>query len=97
MVLKFDSYLEPGSDRFPIINDLLLKWQDSYFQIDTLLLTNDTIYLFELKNYTGQFYFDQDRFCNLQRNEIGNPIIQCNRTFSLFRRFLQSNKIYLKS
>lgn len=40
-----------------ILNDLLLKVNNSSFQIDSTIIFQGTIYLFEVKNYEGQFCF----------------------------------------
>src|SRR5699024_10524608 len=36
------------------INDLLLNNHGTVFQLDTLLIFNQTVYLFEVKNYQGE-------------------------------------------
>ena len=74
-----------------LLNDLFLEWNGSKFQMDTLMITKDPIYLFEVKNYEGDFYFENGRFYVLNsKKEINNPLLQLERCESLLRQFLQS-------
>ncbi|RXT08825.1 nuclease-related domain-containing protein [Ammoniphilus sp. CFH 90114] len=85
----FDKRLDDLSHERLILNDLLLEYNHTLFQIDSLLITSNTIYLFEVKNYEGDFYIEADRWYSLSKNEIKNPLLQLQRNESLFRRLLQ--------
>ncbi|MFB1051029.1 nuclease-related domain-containing protein [Paraliobacillus sp. JSM ZJ581] len=93
--LRFDSYMKKYGEKLIILNDLLLRHNEQYFQIDSCVITNETIYLFEIKNYQGQYYFDKDTLYKVSNKEIENPILQRTRATSLFRMFLQSKGIHL--
>lgn len=56
-----------------IVNDLLLEHQHTMFQIDSLLFSRDLIYLFEVKNYEGNFYIEGDKWHSNDQEEIKNP------------------------
>ncbi|QED49849.1 nuclease-related domain-containing protein [Cytobacillus dafuensis] len=87
---QFDKWFETNfSNEGLILNDLLLESNNTIFQIDSLLITSDVVYLLEIKNYEGDFYRDGDRWCTLSGNEIKNPLLQLKRSESLFRRLLQ--------
>ena len=86
---KFDEWLEDLSDDWLIVNDLLLEINNTIFQIDTLLISHDTVYLFEVKNYEGDFYIDNGKWYTLSNTEIKDPLLQLKRSESLFRRLLQ--------
>lgn len=86
---KFDEWIEPLSPNRLILNDLLLESNNTLFQIDSLFISSNTIYLFEVKNYEGDFFIEGDRWCSLSGNEIKNPLLQLQRNESLFRRLLQ--------
>lgn len=63
-----------------IINDLLLEYSGSEFQIDSLALFQKIIYAFEVKNFEGDFYIDVDGEWLAKSNKlIDNPIIQITR------------------
>ncbi|WP_369384695.1 nuclease-related domain-containing protein [Halalkalibacter akibai] len=44
-----------------LLHDLLLKLNNTLFQIDTMVILQDAVYLFEIKNYEGDFYYESDR------------------------------------
>jgi len=74
-----------------LLYDLLLESNNSTFQIDTLMITQDPLFLFEVKNYEGDFYYEDRRFFSLTtKKEIQNPLLQLERCESLLRSLLQS-------
>lgn len=90
--LLFDAILQKLQCDYLLLADLLLKVNNQTFQIDTLLIVNHQIYLFEVKNYIGDYFFENDRFFHKNRSEITNPITQLQRTESLFRQLLLKYK-----
>jgi hypothetical protein len=72
------------------LNDLLLKINNTLFQIDTLIIFQNTITFFEVKNYEGDFYLVADKFYTKSKSEIKNPLLQLKRSESLLRQLLQS-------
>lgn len=87
--LIFDTWLDTLSDHWPIMNDLWLETNNTVYQIDSSLISQDTIYLFEVKNFEGDYYLEDDKFHSISGKEIKNPLLQLKRTTSLFRRMLQ--------
>lgn len=73
-----------------ILNDLLLKQNNTTFQIDSLIIHSETIYLFEVKNFEGDYYYESDRLYKNPKSEITNPLIQLNRSESLLRQLLKN-------
>lgn len=86
--LAFDRYLETLSDDWLIVNDLFLRYNNTSFQIDSLLISHEMIYLFEIKNFEGDFYFEGDHWYTLSKREISNPMLQLEKNLSLLRRLL---------
>lgn len=88
--IQFDNLMEALKCDCAVINDLLLKVNNQTFQIDSLLILNNQMYVFEIKNYEGDYIFKEDRFFqkNKPQNEISNPLIQLTRTESLLRQLL---------
>lgn len=84
----FDTWTEKLQCDCLIINDLLLKMNNTMFQIDTLLIFLEMIYVFEVKNIEGDFYYESDRIYKKPNFEILNPINQLNRSESLLRQLL---------
>lgn len=76
-----------------IINDLLLEYNGTVFQIDSLLIIPKKIYLFDVKNFEGDYYIDNNIWRKkIDGKEIKDPLLQLNRCESLFRRLLQELK-----
>ncbi|KAB2338931.1 NERD domain-containing protein [Cytobacillus depressus] len=87
--LLFDKWVEALSGDWLILNDLLLESNNTEFQIDSLWISPETIYQFEVKNYDGDFYIEGDKWFSQSGKEIKNPINQLERSESLLRRLLQ--------
>ncbi len=88
--LKFDERLDELLLGRLVLNDLLLEHRNTLFQTDSLLISSGTNYLFEVKNYEGDFYVDGDRWYSMGGNEIKNPLLQLNRNESLLRQLLKA-------
>ncbi|MCD5325385.1 MULTISPECIES: nuclease-related domain-containing protein [Pontibacillus] len=87
---RFDHFIEPLANEAYLLHDLLLKKQNTTFQIDTLMITSEKIYLFEIKNYEGDFIYEDNQFYRLPKNEILNPLHQLQRATSLLGQLLKS-------
>lgn len=73
----------------PLFN-LLLESDGSFFQIDCLILCNDTIYMYEVKNYAGDYYLHNDRWYIVRsKKEIRNPLLQLERSNYLLNELIQ--------
>lgn len=79
-----------------IFHDLCLIDQHSTVQIDTLLITESKLFIFEVKNYKGDYIYENSSFFLLSnRQEILNPLHQLKRTLTIVRALLASWKISL--
>lgn len=76
-----------------IINDLLLETNNTHYQIDSLVMSQHKIHIFEIKNFEGDYLLDGDCLSFLSGKEIKNPLLQLNRSVSLFRQLLQQLRI----
>ncbi|WP_280770523.1 nuclease-related domain-containing protein [Salipaludibacillus daqingensis] len=86
----FDSWLKNITFDSIILNDLLLKVNQSEFQIDSLLIYSKGIIIFEVKNYRGDFYIDQNgKWFTISNKDIQNPILQVQRAETLFKQLLR--------
>jgi len=73
-----------------VLYDLLLESNGTLFQIDSLLIFNNTIILCEVKNYDGDFYVDQDKWYVADTDkEIRNPLLQLKRSEFLLRNLFR--------
>ncbi|WP_213371831.1 nuclease-related domain-containing protein [Mesobacillus boroniphilus] len=78
-----------------IINDLLLEVNGTHFQIDSLVITQDRLHLFEVKNLEGDYYLDGDKFKTVAGTEIKNPLHQLSRAESLLKQLLKNLGFYI--
>lgn len=90
----FDNKTESlAKDRF-IIDDLRLQVNNSFFQIDKLMISKGLIHLFDVKNFEGDYLLESGNlFSAVNGREYKNPVIQLKRSETLFRQLLQSLKL----
>ncbi|THE10833.1 NERD domain-containing protein [Bacillus timonensis] len=92
--VAFDRKAECLQEERYLINDLLLKLNNSYFQIDTTLISQEVIRLLDVKNFEGDFCLEKDRFYAVKTGrEYKNPIEQLNKCTSQFRQLLRDLKL----
>ncbi|SEI60774.1 Nuclease-related domain-containing protein [Alkalibacterium gilvum] len=72
-----------------VINDLLIENKGNVFQIDALIVTTDTLYLYEIKNYKGDFQMNSGQLSYTSGQEIRNPLTQLKRTKELLRQLVK--------
>jgi hypothetical protein len=91
--VKFDLITNNFQSNCFILNDLLLKVDNSTSQIDTTIIFQDTLHLFEVKNFEGDFCYEPDKLQSVNGKDYKNPLHQINRSTILLRQLLQRNKI----
>ena len=70
--------------------DLSLKNNNDEFQIDSLLIFQNKMYLCDIKYFEGNFYIQgNDWYVEGSNKEISNPVSQLKRCNRLFRELLQ--------
>ncbi|WP_456272905.1 nuclease-related domain-containing protein [Bacillus sp. AK031] len=88
--VNFDLLSHHLYDSRHFLNGLLLEVNKSFFQIDTLILSEGIIHLLEIKNFQGDFYLDSDKlFAASNGKEYKNPLNQLQRSATLLRQLLQ--------
>lgn len=71
-----------------ILNDLSLVIGNTPIQIDSLIVTSDTIYLYEIKNYEGNYTSQSGQFRTDSGQDIVSPAGQLNRTTTVFKKLV---------
>lgn len=90
--VEFDLLTEKLSVGCLILNELLLEWNGKDFQIDTFIILQETCFIFEIKNFEGEFIFQPHCLKSLSAGkEFQNPLDQLNRCKLLLRPLLQSH------
>ncbi|WP_066191371.1 nuclease-related domain-containing protein [Gracilibacillus timonensis] len=79
-----------------LLNDLYLQLGTTTFQLDSLIITGDTIFLLEVKHYAGNHKYEEKNWYKLPHQEITNPLLQIQRSESLLRRWLQTHHVHMQ-
>lgn len=91
----FANLLEANLSRnTSVLYDVLLKYQNTHFQMDALFIQAEKIYLFEIKHFYGDYlYQDQDFYKLKPKRKVKNPFHQLQRTEDSLRDFLQAHQL----
>jgi hypothetical protein len=87
--LMFDNWLSKLNNNFLCLNDLLLEYNNTLFQIDSTLISQNTVYRYEVKNNEGDYKYVDGRWYTLAGGEVKDPIIQMERSDPLYRQLLK--------
>ncbi|MBS4199996.1 NERD domain-containing protein [Bacillus sp. FJAT-49732] len=87
--LLFDERVERLSKEWLVLNDMLFESNNTEFQIDSVIIAQKPILLFEIKNYEGDYYIVDDDWYYINGTQIQNPVSQLERKEVLFRRLLR--------
>lgn len=88
--LEYDRWMTALETEHLVLNDLLLEVNGSVFQIDSLVIFQDMIYLFDVKNYEGDYYYEGEKLRTITGKEIKDPLLQLKRSESLLRQLLNT-------
>ncbi|MEH7176276.1 nuclease-related domain-containing protein [Neobacillus vireti] len=86
--LKSDDWLKGLADEWLILNDLLFDYHGSRFQIDTLLIAYEKLYILDIKYWEGDHTFKEDKWSTPTGKPEKNPLHQLERCETLFQRML---------
>jgi hypothetical protein len=97
--LKSDAWLKGLADDWLILNDLLFEYRGSLFQIDTLIIAYEKIFLLDVKNYEGDHSIKEDKWYTPSGKPEKNPLHQLERCETLFKQLSNElgNKIPVES
>lgn len=86
--LKSDEWLKDLSSNWLVLHGLLLEHNGSRFQIDTLVIAFEKIYILDIKNYKGDYYIEGEKWKTKTNENMKNPLHQLSRCVTLFRNLL---------
>lgn len=87
---QFDVYMNQSHQSGLLLNDLVLTHRDTVFQIDALLITTDAVYLYEVKNYSGSYFYREESFFTESGYKILNPLRQIDRSVTFLHNVMLS-------
>lgn len=93
---QFEKLTASLQSDFYLLHDICLEHNHSIFQIDTLLISEQEIIIFEVKNYEGEYVYESESFRMLSTNqEILNPLHQLNRSKTLLQSLMKKMKVHI--
>jgi len=101
--VKTDEFLKELtlSTNYTILQDLIIPKTHSTVQMDTIIITQKFVCILEIKNMTGEFYFDSDHYQFYRIKKDGtkepqrSPEIQLRRAVGTIKSILKENEIEL--
>lgn len=87
--LQFDLLTKKLQSDCFVLNDLRFVANNSEFQLDTTIIFSDPIYIFEVKNYEGDFIYKPDKLVTTKGKEYTNPLDQLKRSQLMLSQLLQ--------
>ncbi|WP_144555547.1 nuclease-related domain-containing protein [Bacillus sp. X1(2014)] len=92
----FDQLTSELKNDLYILNDLGLEQNKTFFQIDTLIISQHTIYPYEIKNYEGDYRYESGNFYpKSSKDEISNPLHQLKRSKLILHSLLKDLGFHL--
>ena len=86
----FDHMTDQLNDNYLILNDFFLQPKlSNAFQIDSIILTGRTLYLYEIKNYSGEYFYGEEMLLKVPNFKVSNPLIQVQNTKNKLAIFLK--------
>lgn len=93
----FDALIQKLKGEYILLHDLLFEINNTHFQIDSLLISSEDIFLFDVKNYDGDYVIEPDnKWYSLHihskaiKKDIKNPIHQLDRCETLLKRLIKN-------
>jgi hypothetical protein len=90
--VMFDNLTEKLKDGRLILNDLMHEVNNTKFQIDTTIIEQETINLFEIKNFEDDYIYKNENFYYISDDReylVQNPLDQLKRCKTLLHQLLQ--------
>ncbi|WP_409271312.1 NERD domain-containing protein [Neobacillus sp. SCS-31] len=90
--LMFDEWTGRLQSECLVLNDLLFEFNNTTFQIDSLIVAPERLYPFEVKNLYGDHVYEakNDRIIRLPDVDVTNPLLQMARNDSQLRNMLHT-------
>ena len=87
----FDQLINHPQQIGYIVNDLFLRNKDTDYQMDSILILNKQLIIYEVKNYTGEYRYENGSLFSKNGYSLQNPVDQVNRKKSYLNNWLLNN------
>lgn len=88
---------EVGHKDLNIFRDIWIQADKSLTQIDALIVTDETVFINEIKNYSGNYKYENNIWQIGKIQISDDPIIQSKRAASKLIKIFRENKINVKT
>lgn len=86
--VRSDIWLQNLTDSWLVLHDLLLEYNQSIFQIDTLIIAFEKVYILDVKNFEGDYNVKDQKWYNPAGVLQKNPLHQLERCETLLNKLL---------
>lgn len=88
---RFDVFLDRLGQKGFVVNDLFLSSQNTHYQFDAIVVINEQIIIYEVKNYAGRYSYEDGVLLSDTGYSIQDPVGQVNRKKSYLHNFMRKN------
>jgi len=88
--------MSPYQEPLLVLNGLNFSIEGMDFQIDSLVIANGELYLYEIKNHSGHYYYRDNAIYNKGGYRVRNPLGQADRSAELLYNYLLNRGYHLK-
>lgn len=87
--VKFDFITEQLKCESLVLNDLYLIVRGKNFQLDTLVITAKCLFVYEVKNFEGEYYYENEKlYFERTKKEVFDPQYQIKNAESALRQLV---------
>ncbi|WP_043930390.1 nuclease-related domain-containing protein [Bacillus sp. EB01] len=86
---QFDNFTSELQSQCIVLNDLNFKVNNTTIQVDTTIIFGKTLKFYEVKNFEGDYYLNEEKFLMRDGTEKNNPLLQLMRIESSYRQLLK--------
>ena len=76
---QFDHFINHSQQQGFVVNDLFLSSKETNYQFDSILILNKQVNIYEVKNYTGVYRYEDGALFSKTGYSLQDPISQVNR------------------
>ena len=94
---QFDQFMNHSKLQGSVVNDLLLSSEETHYQFDSIVILSNQVNIYEVKNYTGEYSYENGGLFSKSGFNLQDPVGQVKRKKSYLHNKLlakgYSNKI----
>lgn len=92
----YDKLINGKVDDCMVFNDLTFKSGQRYFQIDSLIIQENIAFIYEIKGFSGSYFYGEEFFSSKKEYQPDNPLNQLVKTKNRLREIFKARGINLQ-